>query len=404
MLQGVVWLAFGMVASCDSHEPVDAPMHTPAPASEAASNVPNNVSAAQQHAAQLEELVVSSLPLLGQAKGQTVFHATLAFNRATPFQTAEAHDARSGGRWFWLRLPGCMALANVPAIMNVGAGGILSIRTRSQRDATEVGFALQPDVEPHLSLLAEPFRLQISFYPPKHVQKLHQGSDFTVILDPGHGGSDTGAHGPGADREARLALDIATRTRAALMQRHKGLLVLMTRERDESVALEKRAEMANRFDADLFVSIHLNAMDDPKEGGAATFVLDTTNDRHSVRLAARENGVTEAQVSGLQTVLASLQRTRQMPRSELLARSIQTHMLKQGRTQYPQLKDRGMRRALFFVLASVHMPAVLVEASFMTHPDEARMLNTRRYRAALAQGIADGIFNYLMLPQSGWSP
>lgn len=352
--------------------------------------------------AHLGDIVVSSVPMLGRSTGDTIFRVVMTFDRPARFVTTQGVDRKQQTAWVKIRIPSCNATAKVPAHMQVGTGGIKAIFSRSQPpDATEVLVLLEPGTRHRASLLAEPFRLELSFFGQAAPSKIHSHSNFTVMIDPGHGGSDTGAKGPKGERESRLALDIAQRLRASLQQRQPKLLVLMTRETDEPMALEKRAEVANRFDADVFVSIHLNAMDNAKEGGAATFVLDTSDDRHSLRLAARENGVSESQVSGLQAVVASLQRHHQMPRSELLARSIQTQLLAHGRKHVPHLQDRGMRRALFFVLAAVHMPAVLVEASFLTNPQEASMLRTRRYRAALAEGLADGIINYLRLPQSG---
>ncbi|QQR92005.1 MAG: N-acetylmuramoyl-L-alanine amidase [Myxococcales bacterium] len=141
--------------------------------------------------------------------------------------------------------------------------------------------------------------------------------------------------------------------------------------------------------------MHLNALPNPEEGGIATFVLDTSDDKHALRLAARENGVDESKVSGLQTVLASLQRQGQMPKSERLAALIHRGLLASARQHYPTVEDRGIRRALFFVLAGVHVPSVLVEASFMTNPTEAQLLKTRRYRQLLAEGVAEGMLSYL---------
>lgn len=350
----------------------------------------------------LADIVVSSLPMLGRSSGGTVFRVVMTFDRPTRFVTTHGINHKQQTAWLRVRIPACNATAKVPTHMQVGAGGIQTILSRSQPpDATEVAVLLEPGTRHRASLLTDPFRLELSFFRETKLADAHSYGNFTVVIDPGHGGSDTGAKGPKGERESRLALDIAQRLRASLKRRHPKLFVLMTRETDEPLALEKRAELANRFDADLFVSIHLNAMDDSKEGGVATFVLDTSDDRNHLRLAARENGVSESQVSGLQAMVASLQRHQQLPRSELVARSIQKQLLTHGRKHIPRLQDRGMRRALFFVLAAVHMPAVLVEASFLTNPQEASMLRTRRYRAALAEGMADGIINYLRLPQSG---
>jgi N-acetylmuramoyl-L-alanine amidase len=158
------------------------------------------------------------------------------------------------------------------------------------------------------------------------------------------------------------------------------------------VSLEQRAAMANAVDADAFVSIHHNAADEPvAHGGITTFVLDTTNDRQALRLAARENGTSASEVGDLSRILAGLRRDEQLASSRGLAERIHRGALVGGRTVLPTLYDRGVRSAMFYVLVGATMPAVLVEASFMTRADEARALRSEVYRQALAEGIADGI-------------
>ena len=148
--------------------------------------------------------------------------------------------------------------------------------------------------------------------------------------------------------------------------------------------------------ADLFVSIHLNAAPSPDdEGGVSTFVLDTTNDQAALRLAARENGTGTEGVTQLQMILASLYRNEQVQRSLSLAGDVQSSVLRDGRRVLPDLKDRGVKRALFYVLVGAQMPAVLVEASFITRPQEAEALATDGYRQALADGIAEGVVQYV---------
>ena len=115
----------------------------------------------------------------------------------------------------------------------------------------------------------------------------------------------------------------------------------------------------------------------------------------SLRLAARENGTRVAEVTGIQSLLAKHHRTTQAEGSLTLAGKIQRHTLKSGRSVLPELADRGVRRAMFYVLVGARMPAVLVEASFLTYEPEARALTKRNYRSALAYGLASGIASYL---------
>jgi N-acetylmuramoyl-L-alanine amidase len=154
--------------------------------------------------------------------------------------------------------------------------------------------------------------------------------------------------------------------------------------------------MANAAGADLFASIHLNASEQPVDhGGVATFVLDSSDERQAIRLAARENGTTPAEVTGLQKILAGLHRREQVAASREVARDVQRATLQAGRRILPSLHDRGVKEAMFYVLVGARMPAVLVEASFLTHPEQAKALETERYRQALAEGIAVGLVRSL---------
>ena len=154
--------------------------------------------------------------------------------------------------------------------------------------------------------------------------------------------------------------------------------------------------MANALAADLFVSIHLNAASGPVDkGGVATFVLDTDNQRNVLRLAAREKGSRTADVSKLQFLVGSLARAEQVSASREAARLVQRGTLLAGRRFLPDLPDRGVKSAMFYVLVGAQMPAILVEASFLTKPEEAKQLATTAYRDGLAEGIARGIARFL---------
>jgi N-acetylmuramoyl-L-alanine amidase len=227
----------------------------------------------------------------------------------------------------------------------------------------------------------------------------HRGMQ--IVLDPGHGGDQPGAKGPGGLREASVALAIARKVRHALRRELPGARVLMTRDDNRFVSLEERAAIANAVDADLFVSIHLDASPSSTDpGGVSAYVLDTTDDKAALSLAARENDTPEQDVTQLQLVLASLYRKDQVQRSLALAKDVQRGALRGGRSVLPQLNDRGVQRALFYVLVGARMPAVLLEASFITRPEEAAALATDGYRQALADGIAEGIVRYVERDQA----
>jgi N-acetylmuramoyl-L-alanine amidase len=215
-----------------------------------------------------------------------------------------------------------------------------------------------------------------------------------ILLDPGHGGDEHGARIEGV-RESKLALDITRRAAMLLTRALPTTRILMTRQDDVDITLDQRAEMARSVDADLFVSVHLNASNEPVlTGGVTTFVLDTEGDEAAVRLAARENGTEAVNVTGMQRLLAGLHREQQGEASRVLAEMVHTSLLGSARQILPTLPDRGVKSALFYVLVGAEMPAILVEASFMSRPEELTALRTVRYRQALAEGIADGVVRY----------
>lgn len=286
----------------------------------------------------------------------------------------------------------------LPSTIPVGAAGLARIRHARRDDRTRVVLDLEPGTGARVFLLPQPFRVVIDVTrgEPGAATTTGAARDVDLILiDPGHGGDDYGARAFGM-READIVLDLAMRVRDVLRRRLPNVRIVLTRDRDVFVSLEQRAAMANAVSADAFVSIHLNAADESVDhGGVTTFVLDTTNDRQALRLAARENGTTTAEVGGLARILAGLRREEQVATSRALAERIHRGTLAGGRTVLPRLHDRGVRSAMFYVLVGATMPAVLVEASFMTREDEADALRNDRYRGALADGIAEGIVRWV---------
>lgn len=277
----------------------------------------------------------------------------------------------------------------VPATTPVEAGGLRRVRVASHAPGVvRVVFDLAPGAGHRVLGLPGSSRLWVDVF----ARADRPGSPGrVVVLDPGHGGADRGAEG-GDLAEADLALDLALRAARALEAGPGAFRVLLTRREDVALDLEARTAFANAMGADAFVSIHLNAADAPvRRGGVTTFVLDTTGDAQAIRLAARENGTTPARVTRLQRILAGLHRAEQVDASRDLAASVQAALLREGGAVYPGLADRGVKEAGFHVLVGARMPAVLVEASFLTHPADARALRDPAYREALAGGLAAGV-------------
>jgi N-acetylmuramoyl-L-alanine amidase len=219
------------------------------------------------------------------------------------------------------------------------------------------------------------------------------GGRLTVVLDPGHGGHDTGAVGPTGLTEKEVVLDLALRLRP-LLQRQLGLRVILTRSEDVFVRLSARSALANRAKADFFVSLHLNGSAQRHAAGFETFYYtrepSDTDARTSVQ---RENLVLDqtgsagqAQVAFLRSTLADLAVTRDMKESSQLAELELTAL-----SRIIRVENRGVKSGPFYVLATAAMPAVLVESAFITNRIEERKLRRRAYRQRLAEALCDGI-------------
>ncbi|WP_300160490.1 N-acetylmuramoyl-L-alanine amidase [Solidesulfovibrio sp.] len=213
----------------------------------------------------------------------------------------------------------------------------------------------------------------------------------TVMIDPGHGGKDPGAQGLYGVTEKDVNLRFAKILGETL--RRKGFEVLYTRTTDVFIPLETRTEMANTKGADLFVSIHCNSHGDAGSQGLETYSLNLASSRDSVRVAARENAVSQKKVSDLQAILTDLMLSAKTAESKDLARFVQKRSLAELRGDW-RTRDRGPHEAPFFVLIGANMPAVLVELGYITNPDEAKRLTSEAYLQALAKGMADGLVAY----------
>jgi N-acetylmuramoyl-L-alanine amidase len=280
----------------------------------------------------------------------------------------------------------------VPVSQSIDRGGLQRVRLATPNPRVVID--LQPGAAGRVFYLTDPYRIVVDVSAAARPEEKRRP---LVVLDPGHGGREPGAANDDyALVESRLALAIAELAAARLREIMPRTQVMLTRSADVDLSLEERCALANAMEADAFVSIHFNASSEPvRKGGVTTFVLDTTNNRQALRLAARENGTRVAEVTGIQSLLAKYHRKGQVAGSLTLAGKIQRHTLKRGRAVFPKLADRGVRRAMFYVLVGARMPAVLLEASFLTYEPEARALATRAYRRALAHGIASGIASYL---------
>jgi N-acetylmuramoyl-L-alanine amidase len=213
------------------------------------------------------------------------------------------------------------------------------------------------------------------------------GLALTVVLDPGHGGSENGARGVVVGMvEKRAALDYARAVRARLEA--AGVRVVMTREGDALVPIRERVRRANSARADAFVSIHLNASPDRTQRGFETFVLAReAQDRESRELALRE-GATGGDVAA---IVADLRQEGAEARAARLGRAIQTQL----KAVLGHASDRGLKQAPLDVLKGHRAPAVLVEVGFIDNAEEGRTIVSPEVREKVAEGLARAILDTL---------
>ncbi|HWN43247.1 MAG TPA: N-acetylmuramoyl-L-alanine amidase, partial [Thermoanaerobaculia bacterium] len=259
----------------------------------------------------------------------------------------------------------------------------------------QVRVQLMPGAEAQSYVLENPFRIVLDVHQPSSVDvptpTMARPRDTpglrTIVIDPGHGGTETGAIGPSGIQEKELTLILARDLEARLEQ--SGIRVILTRNEDASVPHDNRTAIANQNKADLFISIHLNSSLGSGAYGAETYFLSAeATDATAARSAAAENtdaapapGETPADpqaMEDLELILWDLAQSHHMAESQRFAKLVQGEL-----NQALQLRDRGVKQAPFRVLMGAAMPAVLVELGFLSNPDEEKKLQDPEYRGNL---------------------
>ncbi len=236
----------------------------------------------------------------------------------------------------------------------------------------------------------------------KPTTKLPQKSIYAtskiIVIDPGHGGKDSGAVGYKKYQEKNAVLKISKTLKGLLKKR--GYKVYLTRDSDKFIKLSKRTHFANKKGADLFISIHVNASPSAQKltlKGIETFFLSPAKTEKAKRIAAKENrsAVTNMNSMSKNTLLSFLNKTK-IVQSNKLAIDIQKGMLTKVRKKHKDVRDGGVREAPFWVLVGAQMPAVLVELGYITNPIEADRIFNPFYQKSLAEGIVNGVNNYFI--------
>jgi len=213
-----------------------------------------------------------------------------------------------------------------------------------------------------------------------------------IVIDPGHGGHDPGAKGAGLT-EAAAVLDIALRLEK-LLREQPGIEVIMTRRTDVFIPLEERTAIANRANADLFLSIHANAGRSRVANGIETYFLNFASNPEAEQVAARENSASGGTMHNLPDIVQAIALNNKLDESKDLARMVQDALIARVKPQHKAVRNRGVKQGPFVVLIGAQMPSVLAEVSFITNRTEITLLQKPTYRQRLAQGLFDAINKY----------
>lgn len=214
-----------------------------------------------------------------------------------------------------------------------------------------------------------------------------------IVIDPGHGGHDTGTIGPNGLEEKDLVLEVARRL-GRLLEQRLGAEVVYTRQDDTFIPLETRTAIANRERADLFISIHANSSHDPAARGVETYYLNFTSSAEALEVAARENAVSEKSIYELQDLVKKIALKEKIEESREFASDVQQALHSGLSTRSTGMRDRGVKKAPFIVLIGANMPSILAEVSFVSNPSDERKLETGEYRQRIADSLYRGVAKY----------
>jgi N-acetylmuramoyl-L-alanine amidase len=230
------------------------------------------------------------------------------------------------------------------------------------------------------------------------IEKSSKSKNKVIVLDAGHGGDDVGAVGQNSRYEKVINLNVTKYLGSILKQR--GYTVYLTRNDDHFIPVKERTVLANDKNADLFMSIHTNAVPLEKANeidGIETFFLSPARSERAKGVAALENksDIREMSESSKDVFLESLNRPR-ITASHKFAIDVQSGILQAARSKYKDVNDSGVKEGPFWVLVGAQMPSILVEVGYITHPTEGKRLYDKDYQQALANGIANGIDSYFV--------
>ncbi len=214
-----------------------------------------------------------------------------------------------------------------------------------------------------------------------------------VVIDPGHGGHDTGTHGASGLTEKDLVLDVAKRL-GSLIEARLGSEVVYTRTDDTFIPLEERTRIANEHKADLFLSIHANSSPVRTTSGVETYYLNFTTNKAALEVAARENAASQHSIYDLKDLVEKIARKDKIDESREFAQRVQASLAALSARSNSRSRDRGVRTAPFVVLIGASMPSILAEIGFLTNAHDENLMRKPEYRQKLAEAIYKGVAQY----------
>lgn len=219
-----------------------------------------------------------------------------------------------------------------------------------------------------------------------------------ILIDPGHGGEDCGAKSSITIKKLKndicekdITLSISQKIQEKLSKHYQTFL---TRSIDKNLSLEERARLAETVKADLFISVHINASNISRSQGFETFYLNNHDSAAVRRVEEIENRSTSGELTMVDKILVDLVIERTAPRSKKLAITVHEHIRKKVRKNF-KVSDRGVKPALFYVLALTKRPAILLEPGFLSNEKELKMVLSDEFQEAYATGVVEGVMEYL---------
>jgi len=296
----------------------------------------------------------------------------------------------------------------VPAVASTGESSAPGTSNTAEQVPTETvnvdSAKLSSSVARRLAGTAPP-RTTASLKPPPEPRPMRNGGRSLsrelglkisrIVIDPGHGGRDTGTIGPHGLMEKDVCLDVALRLGHIIQKDLPGAQVIYTRKTDIFVPLEERTAIANKEKADLFISIHANSSHDRYARGIETYYLNFATSPEAMEVATRENAYSTESIHDLQNLIQKIARNDKIEESKELATDIQGALSHRLELVSASEHNRGVKRAPFVVLIGANMPSVLCEISFLSNPTDERLLRRPIQRERIAMGIYRGIATYL---------